>query len=253
MPTRLVSVVVDSADPPALGRWWASALRWSVIHTSDDEVDIEPTAGHPGIELVFVPVAERKRGPNQIHLDLTSVGPGDRERLVDRLSSAGARPIQVGQPADADYVVLADPEDNEFCVLGPRPAYADCGALGAVVLNVDDPAAAVSFWTAAAGWSVHRQDDRLAGLRPVDATGPYLELMRSPGSGLVPRPKDRVHVDVAPFPGDDQAAETARLVAAGARTVDVGQLAPDGIRRPEVTWDVLVSPDGHELCVLSPR
>jgi hypothetical protein len=59
------------------------------------------------------------------------------------------------------------------------------------------------------------------------------------------RVKNRLHLDVAPFAGDDQAAEVARLRALGATPADVGQ--------GEVTWVVLADPEGNEFCVLSPR
>ena len=58
--------------------------------------------------------------------------------------------------------------------------------------------------------------------------------------------KNRVHLDVAPFAGDDHQAEVDRLLALGARRADVGQ-------GPDVTWVVLTDPEGNEFCVLSPR
>jgi len=254
VPTRLVSVVLDSSDPRALGRWWARALGWSVTHQSADEVDVAPDDAGPGdLELVFVPVQATKVGHNQVHLDLSSASVGDQQRTVETLVSAGARRMDVGQSADALFTVLADPEGNEFCVLEPREAYVDTGPIAAIILNTDDPVASVRFWTQASGWEVVEIPQADVGLRAPGGGGPFLELNASPGSGITPRPKDRVHLDVAPFADDDQAAETAALVAAGARTIDVGQLKADGTRPAAVTWDVLVAPDGHEFCVLSPR
>ena len=58
--------------------------------------------------------------------------------------------------------------------------------------------------------------------------------------------KNRVHLDVAPYEGEDHAAEVARLVALGAEHIDVGQ-------GPDVTWVVLADPERNELCVLKPR
>ena len=54
--------------------------------------------------------------------------------------------------------------------------------------------------------------------------------------------KNRVHLDVAPYEGEDHGLEVARLVALGARRIDVGQSA-------DVTWEVLADPEGNELCV----
>jgi len=68
--------------------------------------------------LVFVQVPEGKSAKNRIHLDVSPVG-CDRDDEVARLVTLGARPVDVGQ-ADAPWVVLADPEGNEFCVLGRR-------------------------------------------------------------------------------------------------------------------------------------
>jgi hypothetical protein len=58
--------------------------------------------------------------------------------------------------------------------------------------------------------------------------------------------KNRVHPDVAPYRGDDPAAEVARLRGAGAALADVGQGG-------EVSWTVLADPEGNEFCILSPR
>jgi hypothetical protein len=80
-------------------------------------------------------------------------------------------------------------------------------------------------------------------LRAPTGTGPFLDLIR------VPEPKgakNRVHLDVAPFPGEDHLAEVARLEEAGASRADVGQ-------GQDVGWVVLADPEGQEFCVLSPR
>ena len=79
-------------------------------------------------------------------------------------------------------------------------------------------------------------------LRSPAGAGPYLELLPSAEPKTV---KNRVHLDVAPFEGDDQAAEVAALLAAGAGPADVGQ--------GRVPWAVLADPEGSEFCVLSPR
>jgi hypothetical protein len=108
-------VVVDASDPVALGRWWAGALGWVVVHEAPDEVEIRPAPDRlPG--LLFVPVPEAKTVKNRLHLDFR---PDDQEAEVDRLLALGARHADVGQ-GEQPWVVLADPEGNEFCVLGPR-------------------------------------------------------------------------------------------------------------------------------------
>ncbi|WP_329406570.1 VOC family protein [Streptomyces sp. NBC_00704] len=107
--------VVDAADPAALGRWWAAALGWAVVGDAADEYEIRPHPDRlPG--LVFVPVPEGKTVKNRLHLDFR---PDDQRAEVDRLLSLGARRADVGQ-GEQPWVVLADPEGNEFCVLGAR-------------------------------------------------------------------------------------------------------------------------------------
>jgi len=108
-------VVIDAADPVALGRWWVNALGWVVTIDSEDEFEIRPAPDRmPGV--IFVPVSEQKTIKNRLHLDFR---PDDRDAEVDRLLALGARRVDIGQ-GEQPWVVLADPEGNEFCVLGTR-------------------------------------------------------------------------------------------------------------------------------------
>jgi UDP:flavonoid glycosyltransferase YjiC (YdhE family) len=109
-------VVVDSADPAAIGRWWAEALGWVVVGDDDpDEVEIRPSPDRlPG--LLFVRVPEPKTIKNRLHLDFR---PDNREAAVARLLELGATPADVGQ-GDESWIVLRDPEGNELCVLSSR-------------------------------------------------------------------------------------------------------------------------------------
>ncbi|MFF9098027.1 VOC family protein [Streptomyces sp. NPDC014802] len=110
-------VIVDAADPGALGRWWAEALGWTVVTDDPDEFEIRPAPDRlPG--LLFVPVPEAKTVKNRLHLDFRPV---DQRAEVERLLALGARRTDVGQ-GEQPWVVLADPEGNEFCVLGERRA-----------------------------------------------------------------------------------------------------------------------------------
>jgi Glyoxalase-like domain len=107
-------VVVGASDPVALGRWWADVLGWVTLNDSPEEFEIRPSADRlPG--LVFLPVPDAKEAHNRLHLDFR---PDDQQAEVDRFLRAGARPADVGQ-GDVPWVVLADPEGNEFCVLAP--------------------------------------------------------------------------------------------------------------------------------------
>lgn len=108
-------VIVDSAQPAELGRWWANALGWVVTIDGDDEFEIRSAPDRlPG--LVFVPVADAKVRKNRLHLDFR---PDDPAAEVERMIALGARRVDVGQ-GEQPWTVLQDPEGNEFCVLGPR-------------------------------------------------------------------------------------------------------------------------------------
>ncbi|WP_031480309.1 VOC family protein [Streptomyces bicolor] len=108
-------VNVDAADPVALGRWWAEALGWVVVNDSAEEYEIRPEKDRlPG--LLFAPVPEGKTIKNRLHLDFR---PDDQDAEVSRLLALGARPADIGQ-GDQPWVVLVDPEGNEFCVLAAR-------------------------------------------------------------------------------------------------------------------------------------
>ncbi len=110
-------VVVDAQDAVALGRWWLGALGWIVVNDDPEEFEIRPASDQiPG--LIFTPVGEAKQTKNRLHLDFR---PDDQAAEVERLIALGARRVDVGQP-DASWVVLADPEGNEFCVLSSRRA-----------------------------------------------------------------------------------------------------------------------------------
>jgi hypothetical protein len=105
-------VVVDARDPVSLGNWWAHALGWVVVNDDPDEFEIRSAPDHfPG--LLFALVSEDKSGKNRLHLDLR---PDDRDGEVARLISLGAYRVDVGQ-GEPSWIVLADPEGNEFCVL----------------------------------------------------------------------------------------------------------------------------------------
>ena len=89
---------------------------------------------------------------------------------------------------------------------------------------------------------MHERGEAFASLRSPSGVGPYLEFLRVPGAKVV---KNRIHLDVRPYPGGGQRAEVERLREHGARPADVGQ--------GEVPWVVLADPEGNEFCVLTPR
>ncbi len=245
MPTRLVHLVVDAADPGRLARFWAAALGWEVAAEEPAEAVVWPAGSdYPNpaaLPLVFVPVPEPKNGKNRVHLDLASSSAEHQAALVRRLRDLGAEPADIGQ-GEVPWVVLADPEGNEFCVLEPRPVYSGTGPVAAVVVDCADPRSLAQFWAGAAGWVPDGRDGELYALRSPGGAGPYLELLRAGGAKAG---KNRIHLDVAPHQGDDPRAEVSRLRQAGATPADVGQ--------GDVSWTVLADPENNEFCVLSPR
>jgi hypothetical protein len=131
MSIRWYSVVVDCEDIVAQSRWWAEALDWRVGFESDEEVVLVPphaldrTREFPVLErapgLVFVPVPEGKTVKNRLHIDLAPPPDGDQAAEVRRLEALGATRADVGQSVSTvSWVVMADPEGNEFCVLTSR-------------------------------------------------------------------------------------------------------------------------------------
>jgi hypothetical protein len=119
VPTRLTSVVIDAADPSALARFWSTATGWPVTLDVPDEAVVEPPEDdqgrptEPGVLLTFVPVHDEKVVKNRVHLDLNSTSAAHQAELVERVRRAGATPLDIGQGA-VPWVVLADPEGNEF-------------------------------------------------------------------------------------------------------------------------------------------
>ena len=116
----LKEIIVDCLEPRKVADFWSAVLGWQVQGTDEDGYFwmSESGAPHPGLLLVFVPVPKAKAVKNRIHLDVSPVG-CDRDEEVERLLGLGATRVDVGQ-GEVPWVVLADPEGNELCVLGRR-------------------------------------------------------------------------------------------------------------------------------------
>ncbi|KIZ15232.1 VOC family protein [Streptomyces natalensis] len=245
MALRPVHVNIKALDASAVGRFWAEALGWSAyspgvttyVGPSGGLVWPDPVA--VGIDVVPVP-EPRTTTKNRMHLDLATTSAAHQAELVARLKALGATAADVGQ-GDVPWTVLADPEGNEFCVLEPREIYRDTGPIAAVVVDCADPQAMARFWGEAMDWTLHAVTVDHAVLRSAKSVGPYLEFLRTSDVKTVP---DRIHLDLLPYPGDDKAAEVARLRALGATDLDLGQ--------GDVPWTCLTDPEGHEFCVLAP-
>ena len=235
----IAALAIDCTDPLGLAHWWRRLLGGAI--DADPQGDVVTLHTPAGLALDFLRVPEPKTGKNRVHIDLASWSAEDQAAQVNRLLSLGATRADIGQ-GDVPFVVLADPEGNEFCVLDPRPVYADTGPVAAVVVDSADPAAQARVWSRAAGWVPQQENADFASLRSPSGVGPFLEFLRTPDAKTV---KHRIHLDVRPYPGEDYLDEARQLQELGAVPADVGQ--------GDVRWVVLADPEGGEFCVLTPR
>ena len=227
MPSRLVAVTYDALDPAALAEFWAHLLGREVVPEGEG-------AFVPGddtqVGLRFAATAE-PAGFDTLHLHLTSTSLDDQQRSVQVALRLGGQHLDVGQLPEEGHVVLADPEGNAFCVIGPDSSFlAGCGYLGEVAC--DGGREVGVFWSEALGWPlVWDQDEETAVQSPLGGTkvawgGP-------PDSPQVDRDRQRFHLAAADVP-----TEGARLVALGATRL--------GERDGGVE---LADPGGHEFLV----
>ncbi len=115
MTSRLAVIAIDALDPRTLADFWCAVLGWQVVDQDESGIGIGPPDSRaPGIDLLAVP--DRKTVKNRLHLDLRADGSSTAAEL-ERLLALGARRVDVGQGPDVSWVVLADPEGNEFCLL----------------------------------------------------------------------------------------------------------------------------------------
>ena len=102
----------------AVGYFWSEALGWPLVWDQDQETAIRSPHGGPKITWGGPPF-DPKTGKNRLHFDLAPPADGDQRAEVERLVSLGATRVDIGQ-GDVSWVVMADPDGNEFCVLTPR-------------------------------------------------------------------------------------------------------------------------------------
>ena len=240
MAVGLHALSFDANDPTVLARFWSGVLGWETTDLPDDGIAIVPS-DDTGFRIEFFPTQEPKTQPNQMHFDLTSSSLEDQQQTVARALELGGRHLDIGQGADAEHVVLADPEGNEFCVIEPGNNFlADCGFIGA--LSSDGSQAVGYFWSAALDWPLVWDQDQETAIRSPRG-GPKITWGGPPVRAKTG--KNRLHFDIAPPADGDQEAEVERLVSLGARRIDIGQ--------GDVSWVVMADPDGNEFCVLTPR
>ncbi len=106
-------ICIDAHDATGLGAWWSEVLGWKHDIDDDGDVVLHPPPG-TGPKWIFIAVPGEKSVKNRIHLDFK---PDDQQAEVARLVGLGAKQVDIGQSGDESWVVLADPEGNEFCIL----------------------------------------------------------------------------------------------------------------------------------------
>lgn len=120
MSCRITELVIDCADPQRLADFWCEVLGYVELGwESDDHLEIGPPVtgfGGPQPTLLFSRSTEPRRGKLPMHFDVNPID-RDQDAELERLLAAGARKVDIGQPDDAKWHVLADPEGNEFCLL----------------------------------------------------------------------------------------------------------------------------------------
>src|SRR5579875_496458 len=147
MSTRFFSITFGAHDVEHQAHFWGSVLDRGRVTDAHGGVTLPAaSAGQPTIR--FMSHDEPKTTPNRAHFDLTSESTAHQELIVARALAAGAEHLDIGQGADAEHTVLADPEGNEFCVIPPGNAFlAGTGAIGCIAC--DGSQSVGYFWSRA--------------------------------------------------------------------------------------------------------
>lgn len=117
MSVRIGSVVVNVAEMQRAIAFWTAALGYVIRNTESTSTvlrDPQDKGANLSLQLSDAP----KHGPNRVHLDLYTSGPAEQQAEVARLLTLGATRPAWSYPPDPDFVVLTDPDGNEFCVIG---------------------------------------------------------------------------------------------------------------------------------------
>ncbi|MFI7090232.1 VOC family protein [Streptomyces lydicus] len=112
-PMRINALIIDAADPEGLAAFWSELIGRPVMGRTGPYVWLRR---EDGLGLGFQQTAEPKSGKNRMHFDITSADPAAEQQRVEAL---GGRRLE--QYADGGFLVMADPEGNEFCILPEGP------------------------------------------------------------------------------------------------------------------------------------
>jgi catechol 2,3-dioxygenase-like lactoylglutathione lyase family enzyme len=122
MACRISEIVLKCRDPGALARFWCEVLDFTELDREEKVlIEIGPREGFGGPQptIILIRSDESGNGHARLHIDVNSTD-RDQDAELERLLGAGARLVDIGQPAEASWHVLADPEGNEFCLLKRR-------------------------------------------------------------------------------------------------------------------------------------
>ena len=114
MTSRLTAWVIDCRDAERLAEFWCAVLGYRIVGRDGSDVEIAGDRGAPSILFERIP-HDVKLHKNRVHLDVNAVDV-DQATELQRLLDLGATHVDIGQ-GDQTWVVLADPEGNEFCLL----------------------------------------------------------------------------------------------------------------------------------------
>jgi catechol 2,3-dioxygenase-like lactoylglutathione lyase family enzyme len=222
----------DAGDTVALGRFWAGVLGLELVTDDDGDARLDGPDPHRRIWVNTVP--EPRTGKTRLHLDVR-LPTYDPSPLVELGATVVSEP-----GGGLDWWVLADPEGNEFCAMGPHP-YHKPPTIEAFELIVDsaDPWAQAQWWADVTGGEAHRREDVPWAWVEGAAGFPWRYWVFPP----VPEPKtvkNRWHWDVTL-----DADTPEKLVARGATI----------LREPgdDTRWWVMADPEGNEFCAFRPE
>ncbi|HXR54886.1 MAG TPA: VOC family protein [Acidimicrobiales bacterium] len=119
MGSKVATIVIDASDLDRVATFWASVLGWECRRDADGDVVVADPAQRSGFNLLMIKVPETKTVKNRVHIDLDPTGTDQAEELA-RLLDLGATRVDIDQ-GDRSWIVLADPEGNEFCLLARPP------------------------------------------------------------------------------------------------------------------------------------
>ena len=124
MHSSILNVTFDCTDAARLARFWSGVTRWPASRQDmpGNPFWLVARPGLEGVHLVFVEVPEPRTVKNRVHLDLVPEG-GSQDEEMARLIALGAGVVDDRRNAEpGGWVVLADPEGNEFCLEPDQPA-----------------------------------------------------------------------------------------------------------------------------------